>query len=57
MHNLKPVANQPDHLTTYVIRVETGNQEGAGTDASITMTLTGKAAVQIFWKWHQVSIH
>lgn len=42
MRSLKPAANLPDHLVKYVIRVETGAQEGAGTDATITITLTGK---------------
>ena len=42
MRSLKPASDQPDDLATYVIRVETGNQEGAGTDATITITLTGK---------------
>ena len=31
----------PEHLTSYLIRVETGGQSGAGTDASISITLTG----------------
>ncbi|XP_020618720.1 allene oxide synthase-lipoxygenase protein-like isoform X2 [Orbicella faveolata] len=34
----KPV---PEHLASYHIRVETGSQSGAGTDASISISLTG----------------
>ena len=41
MRSLKPAAEQPDHLATYVIRVETGDKEGSGTDATISITLTG----------------
>ena len=32
----------PDHMASYHIRVQTGNQSGAGTDASISISLTGK---------------
>ena len=32
----------PDHMASYLIRVETGSQSGAGTDASITVSLIGK---------------
>ncbi|XP_022800953.1 allene oxide synthase-lipoxygenase protein-like [Stylophora pistillata] len=31
----------PEHMTSYLIRVETGSHSGAGTDASISITLTG----------------
>ena len=33
---------QPDHMSNYLIRVETGDQYGADTDATITITLVGK---------------
>ena len=32
----------PEHLASYLIRVETGNQSGAETDASISISLIGK---------------
>ena len=32
----------PDHMAKYLIRVETGSQSGASTDASITVSLIGK---------------
>ncbi|XP_078369935.1 allene oxide synthase-lipoxygenase protein-like [Oculina patagonica] len=31
----------PEHMASYLIRVETGSQSGAGTDASISISLTG----------------
>ncbi|KAM7441207.1 arachidonate 5-lipoxygenase [Porites harrisoni] len=31
----------PDHMASYLIRVETGSQSGASTDATITISLTG----------------
>ena len=39
---LRPPRALPDHMTNYLVRVETGSQSGAGTDATITVTLTGK---------------
>ena len=42
MRSLKPPSDQPDDKTTYIIRVETGDQEAAGTDATITIKLTGE---------------
>ena len=33
---------EPDHVTTYIINVETGSQSNAGTDANISVSLTGK---------------
>ena len=32
----------PDHKASYLIRVETGSQSGAGTDATISISLTGR---------------
>ena len=32
----------PEHLASYLIRVETGSQSGAGTDATISISLIGK---------------
>ena len=32
----------PEHKASYLIRVETGSQSGAGTDASISISLTGE---------------
>lgn len=31
----------PDHMASYLIRVETGSQSGAGTDATISISLIG----------------
>lgn len=31
----------PDHMASYLIRVETGSQSGAGTDATISISITG----------------
>ena len=38
----------PDHMTNYLIRVETGDQSKAGTNATISMTLIG-TYVLIAW--------
>ena len=35
----------PDHMASYHIRVQTGSRSGAGTDASISISLTGKVNV------------
>ena len=32
----------PEHIASYLIRVETGSQSGAATDASFSISLTGK---------------
>ena len=37
----------PEHLASYLIRVETGSQSGAGTDASISISLTGEVTFNI----------
>lgn len=37
----------PDHMASYLIRVETGRQSGAGTDAVISISLTGRLTVWI----------
>ena len=35
----------PDNVASYLIRVETGSHSGAGTDATISISLTGRTAV------------
>lgn len=37
----------PDHMASYLIRVETGSQSGAGTDATISISITGRLTVWI----------
>ena len=37
----------PEHLASYLIRVETGSQSGAGTDASISVSLIGEVTFNI----------
>lgn len=37
----------PDHMASYLIRVETGSQSGAGTDATISISLTGEMNVSV----------
>lgn len=37
----------PDHMASYFIRVETGSQSGASTDATITISLTGKTTIYL----------
>lgn len=37
----------PDHMASYLIRVETGSQSGASTDATITISLTGKTTISL----------
>lgn len=39
---LKGVNRQRDHVIKYIISVETGSQARAGTDANISVSLTGK---------------
>ena len=39
----------PDHMASYIIRVETGSQSGAGTDASISIQLTGEITFNCIW--------
>ena len=36
----------PDHMASYLIRVESGSNSGAGTDATITISLTGRVNVR-----------
>ena len=42
MRSLRTSSQVPDHVTTYVISVETGSQSRAGTGANISATLIGK---------------
>ena len=35
----------PDNMASYLIRVETGSHSGAGTDATISISLTGRTTV------------
>ena len=35
----------PDNMASYLIRVETGSLSGAGTDATISISLTGRTTV------------
>ena len=39
---LKGSSQAPDHVATYTIKVETGSQSKAGTNANISVSLTGK---------------
>ncbi|KAM7441211.1 Arachidonate 5-lipoxygenase [Porites harrisoni] len=41
LRSMRSNKNVPDHMASYLIRVETGSQSGASTDASITVSLIG----------------
>ena len=41
IRSLKPAEMEPDHMNRYYIKVKTGDRKGAGTDATVTITLTG----------------
>lgn len=43
---------EPDHKATYVISVETGAQRKAGTNANISVSLTGKICCRICFDWN-----
>ena len=47
IRSMRSSGQQPDHKATYVISVETGAQKKAGTNANISVSLTGKGSALI----------
>ena len=44
IRSMRSSSQEPDHEATYVISVETGAQRNAGTNANISVSLTGKGS-------------
>jgi len=42
LSSIKPASNPGENASIYCISVKTGNRKGAGTDANVTLTITGK---------------
>lgn len=48
MRAIRSSRKEPDHVATYIISVETGAQLKAGTNANISVSLTGKVSARIY---------